>query len=185
MPFVTVSPELPGIVSLMVQFPHTTPALNQLAEVLLRQEDPATLSPADRETIAAFVSSRNNCEFCCNSHTAFAAHQMPGSTPLDERYALLSAVKQDYRTAPISDKLKALLAIAEQVQKGGLHVTEQTIDAARALGATDRELHDTVLIAAAFCMYNRYVDGLRTIAPKEQAAYDMMARKIVAEGYSV
>ena len=79
--------------------------------------------------------------------------------------------------------MKALLSIAGSVQKSGKSVTEQQIDEARSKGATDREIHDTVLIAAAFCMYNRYVDGLGTWAPQDRQFYIDRAPVRAEEGY--
>lgn len=92
-------------------------------------------------------------------------------------------VKRDFSHADISDKLKALLAIAGKVQLGGRNVQPEDVQHARQHGATDQEIHDTVLIAAAFCMYNRYVDGLATWAPPDPAAYRQRAGKVAREGY--
>jgi uncharacterized peroxidase-related enzyme len=150
--------------------------MRELAEVLLR--GPNTLTSGEREMIATFVSSRNDCHFCQASHRAAAAHHLDGD------YGLVDAVRRDYRTAPISAKFKALLTIAGSVQKGGRNVTTGDVERARTEGATDTEIHDTVLIAAAFCMYNRYVDGLATLTPTDPAAYDAMGQRMAREGYS-
>jgi uncharacterized peroxidase-related enzyme len=155
--------------------PETAAPLLQLAEVLLR--GPNTLTSAEREMIAAFVSSRNECRFCHASHRAAAAHHLGGD------YSVVDAVRADYEQAPVSAKLKALLAIAGKVQEGGTCVAGADIERARAEGATDVEIHDTVLIAAAFCMYNRYVDGLATFTPDDDAAYDAMGRRMAHQGY--
>jgi alkylhydroperoxidase/carboxymuconolactone decarboxylase family protein YurZ len=98
-------------------------------------------------------------------------------------WSAIDAIKADYASAPISDKLKALLSIAGSVQQSGKAVGAEQIEAARRLGATDREIHDTVLIAAAFCMYNRYVDGLATWAPQDRQFYVDRAPRRAAEGY--
>jgi uncharacterized peroxidase-related enzyme len=127
--------------------------------------------------IAAYVSSLNDCHYCTSSHAAFAAAQLP------EGMALVQRVRADPQTAPVSDKMRALLAIAAAVQEGGLKVTPEHVEAARAAGATDAEIHDSVLIAAAFCMYNRYVDGLATVAPEDPGFYAMGAQAIVEYGY--
>lgn len=177
MAHINVPEGTPGIVGLMTYRPETAAPLNALAEVLLR--GPSSLSRGERELIAAVVSKRNDCFFCTSSHAAFAKAQ------LVDGQATLDAVLRDYKSSAVSDKLKKLLAIAELVQKGGKHVTESAVQEARVAGATDLEIHDTVLIAAAFCMYNRYVDGLATWAPTDPAMYDMMAQKIVNEGYRV
>jgi alkylhydroperoxidase/carboxymuconolactone decarboxylase family protein YurZ len=92
-------------------------------------------------------------------------------------------VKNDPDSAGISAKLKALLAIAGQVQKSGNQVTADAIAAASNEGATDLEIQDTVLIAAAFCMYNRYVDGLATVQPRDESMYAAMGRQLADHGY--
>jgi uncharacterized peroxidase-related enzyme len=155
--------------------PETAGPLCQLVEVLLRGDN--TLSRGERELIAAYVSSLNECFYCETSHTTFAAMQLDGGMPFVEE------VKRNPEQAPVSDKLRALLAIAAKVQAGGKSVTDDDVASARAYGATDTEIHDTVLIAAAFCMYNRYVDGLATWAPTDPDSYDEIGRRIVERGY--
>ena len=175
MPHIALPEGVPGIRSALQFRPETAAPLLQLAEVLLR--GPNTLSSAEREMIAAFVSSRNECRFCHASHRAAAAHHLGGD------YSVVDAVRNDYTSAPVSEKLKALLAIAGKVQESGRSVTAGDIERARAEGATDVEIHDTVLIAAAFCMYNRYVDGLATFTPEGDEAYDAMGRRMAHQGY--
>ncbi|MEV5878826.1 peroxidase-related enzyme [Streptomyces sp. NPDC052101] len=175
MPHIDVGNDLPGIVSLFAFRPETAAPLSELAEVLLR--GPNSLSRGERELIAARVSHLNSCSFCTNSHAAFAAAQ------LDQGMPLVDQVRTDPATAPVSDKLKALLAVADAVQEGGRAVTREHVKTARAAGATDTEIHDTVLIAAAFCMYNRYVDALATTVPDQHAVYTEMADHITTHGY--
>jgi uncharacterized peroxidase-related enzyme len=127
--------------------------------------------------IATYVSSQNDCCFCQLSHGAAAAEHLGGN------YALIDRLKLNYETAEISTKMKALLAIAGKVQKGGKHVTAEDVARARQQGATDKEIHDTVLIAAAFCMYNRYVDGLATWQPSDAEQYREMGKRLAHEGY--
>ena len=166
---------LPGITGGFAFRPETATPMRELAEVLLR--GPNTLTTAEREMIAAFVSGRNDCYFCHASHRAAAAHNMGGD------YSTVDAVKRDLPNAPVSPKLKALLAIASKVQESGKDVSSADVEAARATGATDGEIHDVVLIAAAFCMFNRYVDGLATLTPTDERVYDQMGRRIAARGY--
>jgi uncharacterized peroxidase-related enzyme len=166
---------LPGIVGLLTFSPDTAQPLMQLAELLLR--GPNTLTSAEREMIAAHVSYRNKCDFCQLSHSASAA------THLDGNLDLVDHAKTSPETAPISDKLKALLNIAGKVQEGGKTVTAEDIARARRFKATDKEIHDTVLIASAFCMYNRYVDGLGTLQPKEPEVYREMGERMARQGY--
>ena len=175
MPHINIPEGLPGIRGLFTVRPETAKPLCDLANALLRA--PGTLSPGERELIATFVSSRNDCHYCQTCHGAVAAVHLGGNE------ALVADVKRDFETAAISSKLKALLAIAGKVQEGGKRVHEDDIARARAQGATDLEIHDTVLIAAAFCMFNRYVDGLATWAPAEPESYRARASTIAEKGY--
>lgn len=168
-------PNLPGIRGPMAFRPETSKPLNELVEVLLRH--PSSLSRGERELIATYVSSQNNCHYCQTIHGAIAAAHLGG----DEE--LVKAVKCDYDAAEISPKLKALLAIAGKVQQGGKNVTTADVEKARAEGATDLEIHDTVLIAAAFCMYNRYVDGLATWQPEDPNLYRERGAMVARDGY--
>jgi uncharacterized peroxidase-related enzyme len=154
MPHITLPEGVPGIRSLFAFRPDTAGPLCELAEVLLHA--PGTLTPGERELIATYVSSQNDCYFCQSAHGAIAASH------LGDNDQLVLDVKLDFEHAPVSAKLKALLAVAGKVQRGGKNVLPADIERAREQGATDQEIHDTVLIAAAFCMYNRYVDGLAT-----------------------
>ncbi len=175
MPHISLPEAFPGITGGFAFRPETAKPMRELAEALLRS--PSSLTSGEREMIATFVSTLNDCYFCQSSHRAAAAHH------LDRDYKLVDSVRFDYRNAPVSEKLKALLAIAAKVQIGGKSVTADDIDDARRQGATDIEIHDTVLIAAAFCMYNRYVDGLATFTPTDQNLYDAMGARMAHEGY--
>ena len=155
--------------------PETARPLNDLVEVLLRA--PNSLSPGERELIATYVSSLNDCHYCQSIHGAIAAAYLDGDEELVRR------VKADFQHADISKKLQALLVIASKVQLGGKHVTTEDVAHARSLGATDIEIHDTVLIAAAFCMYNRYVDGLATVQPRDEAMYRERGKRVARDGY--
>ena len=167
--------EFPGITGLLRFRPETGQPLGQLADALLRGEN--SLSPGERELIAAYVSGRNDCQFCSASHSAAAAVQLDAGMPLVEQ------AKADPDGAPISEKLRALLHIAGAVQQSGRAVTPALVESARQAGASDVEIHDAVLIAAAFCMFNRYVDGLGTLAPDDGPRYLQAAQHIVQHGY--
>ena len=167
--------ELPGIRGLLAFRPETAIPLGALADALLHA--PNSLSPGERETIAAYVSHLNDCTFCHHSHAAIAACHL-------EDEDLVASVVRNPEGAAISGKLKALLAVAAKVQQGGLFVRSEDIARARAEGATDTEIHDAVLIAAAFCMYNRYVDGLATWAPTDLDGYRKRAAFVARQGYA-
>jgi len=177
MAYIDLQNDLPGIRGPMVYRPETGKPLNELAEILLHDEN-NTLSRGERELIGAYVSSENDCFFCQNVHGAMAQYYFGWDMPI------LDALKKDYRSAPISEKLVALLQIAGKVQQSGKSVRPEDIDNARKQGATDREIHDTVLIAAAFCMFNRYVDGLGTWAPEDRQVYINRAKMRAEEGYA-
>lgn len=166
---------LPGITGGFAFRPETAKPMRELAHILLHE--PNTLTPAERELIATYVSSQNDCHFCQTSHGAAAAAHLGNDT------LLVDQVKHDFWGAAISDKLKALLVIAGKVQKGGKQVTAADVEDARRAGATDLEIHDTVLIAAAFCMYNRYVDGLATWQPTDPVMYAAMGEHLARHGY--
>ncbi|MDW5266762.1 MULTISPECIES: carboxymuconolactone decarboxylase family protein [Acidobacteriaceae] len=175
MPHISLPEGIPGISSGFAFRPETAKPMRELAHVLLHE--PSTLSPAERELIATYVSSQNDCYFCQTSHgAAAAAHLRENASAVDQ-------VKHDFMHAAVSDKLKALLVIAGQVQQSGKNVSPDSVQKARELGATDLEIHDTVLIAAAFCMYNRYVDGLATWQPRDPAMYAAMGEHLAAHGY--
>ena len=176
MPHIDLLPGLPGIRGPMAFRPETAKPLNELVDVLLRGAH--TLSPGERELIATFVSAQNDCRYCQTIHGAIAAHHLNGDEDLVRR------VKDDFQHAAISDKLKALLVIAGKTAAGGKQVTAADVDRARQLGATDLEIHDTVLIAAAFCMFNRYVDGLATWAPDDPDFYRQRAALVAEHGYA-
>jgi uncharacterized peroxidase-related enzyme len=177
MAYIDLQNDLPGIRGPMAYSPETGKALNELAEVLLH-DDNNTLTRGERELIGAYVSSENDCFFCQNVHGAMAQYYFQSNMQF------IDDIKKDYRSTPISDKLKALLAIAGSVQKGGKYVTSEQIEHAKSLGATDKEIHDTVLIAAAFCMFNRYVDGLNTWAPQDRQVYVERAKMRAEDGYA-
>jgi uncharacterized peroxidase-related enzyme len=174
MPHIPLPEGLPGIIGAFAFRPATAKPMRELAHILLHE--PNSLTPGERELIATYVSSRNDCYFCHASHGAAAAAHL-------EDASLVEQVKSDPERAAISPKLKALLMIAGHVQEGGKRVTADDIAAARAEGATDLEIHDTVLIAAAFSMYNRYVDGLGTAQPHDQSMYTAMGKQLAERGY--
>jgi len=175
MPHIKLPEGLPGIRGPMAFRPETAKPLNELAEALLRSEN--SLTRGERELIATYVSSLNDCFYCQNAHGGIAQHYLQ----CDIHF--IDEVKKDFPSVDLPEKLKSLLSIAASVQKGGKNVTEEQVAKARSLGASDNEIHDTVLIAAAFCMFNRYVDGLATWAPLDRQIYVDRGKKRAEEGY--
>jgi uncharacterized peroxidase-related enzyme len=176
MPHIPLPEGLPGIVGPMFAYPETEVHLNGLAEALLR--GPSSLTSAERELIATSVSHGNECFFCTNAHAA-TARELFG----EDQHHVVDQTLANRDTAPVAEKMLALLAIADKVRRDGRLVTDADVARARAAGADDKAVHDTVLIAAAFCMFNRYVDGLATWTPKDQAVYAETGRMLASNGY--
>ena len=174
MPYITLEEHLPGITGLLEYRQDSGQPIRELTQILMR--GPSTLSEGERELIASVVSNGNHCTFCTTAHTA-AADLLIGDHETSEK------AKQDVNTAPISEKMKALLEIALLTRENGKSVTKSAIEKAKDADATDLEIHDTVLIAAAFCMYNKYVDGLATRTPADDAVYQEMGDRLSAHGY--
>jgi uncharacterized peroxidase-related enzyme len=175
MAYITLPTGAPGISGLMQAYPETAVHLRGLANVLLRST--SSLTPGERETIAAYVSSGNECAFCMRSHAAVARHH------LGDKRGVIDAVLSGDIGDVVSPKLTALLTIAEKVRRNGREVMTEDIARARDHGADDKAIHDTILIAAAFSMYNRYVDGLGTWTPDDEAMYDTMGAHLATHGY--
>lgn len=175
MPHIKVNENLPGIRSLMAFSPETARPMGELANLLLRSNE--GLSMAERELIAAHVSYLNDCFYCHQSHSEIAVCYLNGDRQL------VNHVKTDYQNAPVSEKLKSLLSIAASVQKGGKHVQPEQVKYARDQGSTDKDIHDTVLIASLFCLFNRYVDGLAAVTPTDLSTYSLRAKQVAENGY--
>ena len=174
MTYINTGINQPGIVELLFYKGPTGKALSNLAHTLLH--GPSGLTSGERELIASYVSKLNDCEFCHLSHSAAASEH------LNDQGETVRCMVENLNEAPVSLKMKALLDIAGKVQQSGRAVMVEDIDQAKENGATDEDLHDTVLIAAAFCMYNRYVDGLGTI-PAEDDDYPDIGKRLAKKGY--
>lgn len=175
MTYINTGLPFPGILELLFYKKATGSALSNLAQTLLH--GPSTLTSGERELIAAHVSRLNDCECCCDSHSAAAnAHFQDNGQTIR---CLLESPDQ----LPVSDKMKSLIGLAGKVQQSGKAVTEAIIGKAKIAGATDEEIHDTILIAAAFCMFNRYVDGMGTRVPSDKQDYKKMGERMAKKGY--
>ena len=175
MPYITLEDHLPGITGLLEYSKDTAQPIRELTQFLLR--GPSSLTEVERELIATIVSFENQCTFCTTAHAA-AANLLAGECQTSE------GVRENIETSAVSEKMKALLTIASLTRQSGKSVTVDVIDRAKAAGASDIEIHDTVLISALFCLYNRYVDGLGTALPTEPVYYDVLAGRLVDHGYS-
>lgn len=175
MPHIALPPGLPGILGPLTAYRDTEKHLDGLANALMC--GPSSLTTAERELIATYVSQGNECYFCTNAHAAVARNLY------GQRGNVVDEVLCDLDTASIDEKMQALLAIADKVRQDGRLVSDADVSRARAAGADDRAIHDTVLIAALFCLFNRYVDGLATIAPRDPALYEEIGVRIATKGY--
>ena len=174
MPYIPLEEHLPGVTGLLEYSQATSAPLRELTQILLR--GPSTLTETERELIATVVSHGNECVYCTASHAA-AVTALSGDTETAQY------VREDISTAPVSEKMKALLQIAALVRVSGKAVTAEAVALAKVNGATDLEIHDTVLIAALFCLYNRYVDGLATVAPTDPDYYAALGVRLREHGY--
>jgi uncharacterized peroxidase-related enzyme len=176
-PIVGGLPEVPGILVAMSLSPGLATHLRGLANELLVKDYPgASLTRAERECIATAVSGANECFYCMDSHGAFALALMP------EAQALIEGLKAG-DTSGLSSKMRALIDVARIVQRRSRDLTRDDIALALRAGATDADTQLAVLIASAFCMYNRMVDGLRARTPPSADAYRERAAQIAEHGY--
>lgn len=174
MPHVEIPSGLPGITGLLDAYPEPGLPIRDLTQFILR--GPNTLTEGERELIASVVCTGNECQFCSNAHVITAARYV-GSVEA------VNAILSDPFGGQVSDRIAHLLTIAGAVRSGGGNVTADMVDAARAAGATDIEIHDTVLIAALFSLYNRYVDGMNTDLPADSMYYEALADRLTTSGY--
>lgn len=182
-PIVGGLPEIPGIGAAMGLTPALGVHLRGLADALLVDDFPgATLRRHDRELLATAVSAANGCFFCMDSHGAFATALLERSGAAD-RLAVVDAAK-DGTSEGFDPKMQALLDIARTVRGDPLALGARDVEAARAAGASDGDVQLAVLIAAAFSMYNRLVDGLRARTPGDPAMFRTRAAEIAERGYS-
>jgi uncharacterized peroxidase-related enzyme len=175
MAHITLPDGEPGIIGPLAAYRATEKHLDGLANALMT--GPSSLTKAEREMIATYVSFGNKCYFCTNSHAAAARHL------LGKDRQLVDSILRDLDCAEVSEKLRALLVIADKVRRDGRLVSEANVALARQHGADDQAIHDTVLIASMFCMFNRYVDGLATFTPKDPKVYDEIGARIATKGY--
>jgi uncharacterized peroxidase-related enzyme len=176
MSHIKLNNNFPGMTALLYHRPDIGRVISPLAQAALR--GPSSLTPGERELIGACVSNLNNCNFCRNGHAAIAAELLP-----DDGTAVACVLNGQIDDQHLSPKMSALLHIAARVQESGRAVTPEDIERARAAGASDDDIHDAVLVAALFCFFNRYVDGLNTFAPTDQAFYRESAKFMAKQGY--
>ena len=182
-PIVGGLPDVPGILTALRLTPELGVHLRGLAdELLVNDFAGATIKRAEREMIATAVSAGNDCFYCMDSHGAFATAllELDGDA---ERTALIDVIKVGSSDG-LSAKMQALLHVARTVRREPRELTADDIAAAHAAGASDADVQLAVLIAAAFSMYNRMVEGFRARTLPSADAYRARAGEIAAHGYS-
>jgi uncharacterized peroxidase-related enzyme len=150
MPFREWLPEnaRPGLI--LKPHPESGALVMRLTEVLLR--GPSTMTPAQRELIAAYTSAVNACEFCYGAHAATAE-----ALGVDERW--LTRLIDDVDTAPVDDKLKPILRYVRRLTRHPSSVRQQDVDAIFAAGWDEDAFYHVVAICGLFNFYNRLIDG--------------------------
>ncbi len=182
-PIVGGLPDAPGILAAIRLTPGLGVHLRGLADELLVNDFPgATISRPEREMLAAATSAANDCFYCMDSHGAFATALLERDDAT-ELVPLVDELKLG-SSEGFGDKMRALLQISRTVRRDPLDLTAADVEAALATGATDADVQLAVLIAAAFSMYNRMVDGFRARTPPTAEAYRERAGEIAANGYS-
>jgi uncharacterized peroxidase-related enzyme len=183
LPIVDGLPDLPGIIVAMNLSPALSAPLRGLANALLVDEFPgSTLRRGERELLATATSARNDCFYCMDTHGAFAA-ELLRRDHASEIETLIDSIKSG-ELSRLDPKLSALASIARRVAQEPRTLDREDVARAKAAGASDGDVQLAILIAAAFCMYNRMVDGLRARTPANVAAYDARAREIAEYGYA-
>jgi AhpD family alkylhydroperoxidase len=185
MPVIEIKNDLPGIAGLLTQYPVQGAALSQLAQTLLR--GPSSLTEEEREMIAVAVSYANATPFCMNSHkeAGIALHKKSDGNDISLVKTLVTSFETG-KDPEFSDRIYALLTVVGCVINN-LPLSfnnNQYLEKFRSKGITltDDEIHDTVLVTASFCMFNRYVKCLDTKeATPEQ--YQQMGEKLATQGY--
>jgi uncharacterized peroxidase-related enzyme len=182
-PIVGGLPDAPGILTALRLTPNLGIHLRGLADELLVNEFPGTtLVRAEREMLATATSAANDCFYCMDSHGAFATALLEGAGEA-ERVPLIDVLK-DKSSDGFDDKMRALLHIARTVRGEPRDLTAADVAAAHAAGASDADVQLAVLIASAFSMYNRFVEGFRARTPPSAEVYRDRAGEIAAHGYS-
>ena len=182
-PIVGGLPEVPGILAAIRLTPGLGVHLRGLADELLVNDFPgATIERHEREMLATAVSAGNDCFYCMDSHGAFASAliERSGATDLLPVVDVIKSGSSD----GLGEKMQALLHISRTVRRDPLDLTAADVAAATDAGATDADIQLAVLIAAAFSMYNRMVDGFRAMTPPSAEAYRARASEIAEHGYS-
>ena len=182
-PIVGGLPDVPGIVTALQLTPALGIHLRGLADELLVDDfKGATITRPQREMLACAVSAANDCFYCMDSHGAFATALLERSGA-GEMVPLIDTIKQGSSDG-FDEKMRCLLHIARTVRGDARDLTARDVAAAHSAGASEADVQLAILIASAFSMYNRIVEGFRAKTPPTAEAYRARAQEIAAHGYS-
>ena len=159
-----------GLLQVFQAFPEATRPLLSYHEVLMRGESP--LSAAERELIAAYVSSLNNCNYCRAVHSQTAvALGMSGE--------VLANVISNPQNTDIDPHMRPGLDFIRKLTLSPCEIAAEDVDAIFAAGWDERAVHDATAICGLFNLMNRLVNGLGIEAPE---SYTKLAAQRLAQG---
>jgi uncharacterized peroxidase-related enzyme len=154
-------------------YPDTARPLLDYHELVMRGPSPFTV--AERELIAAYVSGVNECGYCHGVHTATAeAFGIPEG--------LLEALLADLDTAPVDEKIRAVLRYVGKLTTAPARLTDDDAAAVLAAGWDERALHDAVIVCALFNFMNRMVNGLGIKA--DESYFALSGKRLRDVGYT-
>lgn len=162
-------PDEPQLGDLFRRFPHSIPPLLDYHDRLLR--DPSPLTVAEREMIAAYVSSLNACDFCHGAHVIAA-----GVYGIEEE--LIVSLLADLNSAPVHERLKSILSYVGKLTRTPDQMTPADARRVYEAGWDEQALFDAVSVCALFNMMNRIVNGAGIrLDPRALSADEVEARK--------
>jgi uncharacterized peroxidase-related enzyme len=154
--------------------PEASRHLARFSHVIMHE--PAPLTPALRELIAAYTSSLNHCEFCMKAHAAVAGH-------LYENEELVWSVIRDLESSPLPDKEKALLRFVRKVTSAPASITSEDTAELRSIGWNDAEIYYAIFSSALFNFYNRIVSS-SGVHPVSDDAFRQYSERMAERGYT-
>lgn len=176
MAFITLDNTLQGMRQLLAYKPIIAGPMLALMEGVMRSND--GLSLGERELIASYISYLNDCRHCQIIHGEIA------QCLLNDDDFIMDTLRSNFKELKLNPRINAILNIVKCIHLGGKHVGASQIDAAKKIGITEMEIHDTVLISSMFCMFNRYIDGLGLESTDTELSFKQRAKQIAENGYS-
>jgi uncharacterized peroxidase-related enzyme len=172
-PYLKSLPDDAVLLQVFRAYPDTARPLLDYHELVMRGPSPFTV--AERELIAAYVSGVNECGYCHGVHTATAeAFGIPEG--------LLEALLADLDTAPVDERIRAVLRYVGKLTEAPARLTDEDAAAVLAAGWDERALHDAVIVCALFNFMNRMVNGLGIKA--DESYFALSGKRLRDVGYT-